>query len=944
MRTSIRQKIAGSLLLLTVGVTAGICIYYYHTASREIERDSLEHIDTAFAMLLDDLTSRAQNSRPLVENFIDDSIAGNMRIIESVRERFEPAADEGNLSHWRHTQELISRYNRMASAIGSFCKLIGSSDMSVYDQNGRLSVYFNQPDNAPPSLGAYLTEVEGGSFVSLKTSEEKFLSLKGLENTPKNGIPDSAVFLFDKEIPATIEACLCQKKGELTIKFTAPVNHYGLVLGVCVIHIPITQEMLERYSRFSKTYINMYCEETYYAGVLPEIHLAEPDRLVPNLIDLLNATSAPPYTVAIATDKEEEEYYQGLINIGKHRTMGRISVNYPKTREFRRLQSLLIKVASVGGALSLMSLVAALLLSSAIVKPLKHLKRAAGELSRKNLSARVHVKTRDEVGLLANTFNKMAEELQGNFQRIQKQITLTREEIDKRKSAEAALEYRNIMLSTQQETSLDGILVHNENGRIMVCNGPFAQLWHMDHPILNRQLNDPDILQHMVEQVQNPETFSSLVDVLWQNKTENSRDEIILKDGRILDGYSSPMRNTKGEYLGRVWYFRDITEQRRAEEQLLQTQKMDVVGQLAGGIAHDFNNMLGGIMGAAQAIEMELDKNDPNYAFIQMIIQTSERAGQLTQKLLSFSRKGKQQVARVDLNQTVRDIVDLIQHTFDPRIEVETKLAESSSTVSGDPVQIHNALLNIALNARDAMPEGGRLSFATRRQHLDEHFASKKGQDVKPGEYIEVSISDTGIGMSEAVRKKLFEPFYTTKEVGKGTGLGLSAVYGTVKDHKGAVSIYSEEGLGSIFKIYFPAGKEEEGPPQAASEEELYRGSGTILLIDDEEVIRSTTSKMLHHIGFDVITAVNGKEGVALYEQQRDSIVLVIIDFVMPKMNGPTAFRKIRKINPEARVLLASGFGLSEKPQQILDEGAKAFIQKPFRMSALTTAIKQALS
>jgi len=339
---------------------------------------------------------------------------------------------------------------------------------------------------------------------------------------------------------------------------------------------------------------------------------------------------------------------------------------------------------------------------------------------------------------------------------------------------------------------------------------------------------------------------------------------------------------------------------------------------------------------------LELGDAGVNNKYLQLIIAATERASDLTQKLLAFSRRGKVVSTAVDAHATINETVEILRRSIDKTIELSVELQASVSTIVGDPSQLENAFLNLGINARDAMPEGGQLRFATSNVILDEDFCSRVSFDVEPGPYLEISVSDTGKGIRKEMQARIFEPFFTTKEVGKGTGLGLAAVYGTVKEHRGLINVYSEPGEGSVFKLYFPVDESAVVAMEAIPQSTIH-GTGCILVVDDEPLIRTTARQLLGSLGYDVLLAEDGAEGVELYRRAQGTIDLILLDMVMPKMGGRDAFFKLRKINPEAKVLISSGFSHHASISELLQNGALGIISKPYRRLELGQAVSKAL-
>lgn len=385
----------------------------------------------------------------------------------------------------------------------------------------------------------------------------------------------------------------------------------------------------------------------------------------------------------------------------------------------------------------------------------------------------------------------------------------------------------------------------------------------------------------------------------------------------------------------------DITEQNRLQNQLLQSQKMDVVGQLAGGIAHDFNNMLAGVMAAAELLQLRLPTDDRNTKLVDTIIEATTRSADLTRELLTFSRKTSMVANPVRINDTITTVMGLLERTIDKQIHVTAALGEGNPVVKGDQTQLQNALLNLGINARDAMPHGGQLKYTTSVKMLDEVSCRSMGLSLAPGRYVEIAVSDSGLGMTKDVMEHIYEPFFTTKAVGKGTGLGLAAVYGTVQSHNGGLHVQSEPGVGTVFKIYLPLILDETGA--MSSNMEAVAGSGGILLVDDEDILRNVGRELLEHLGYTVYLAENGADALDVFAAHRDEISLVILDMIMPKMGGKEAFIQLREQFPGVKVLFCSGFSSEGTNDELVNLGACGFIQKPYNRSELSRAVAKAL-
>jgi len=391
-------------------------------------------------------------------------------------------------------------------------------------------------------------------------------------------------------------------------------------------------------------------------------------------------------------------------------------------------------------------------------------------------------------------------------------------------------------------------------------------------------------------------------------------------------------------------FARDITDRRQLESRLRHAEKMEAVGQLAGGIAHDFNNQLMGIMGYADVLNRRL-ADAPELSRLAMNIRRSVlRAAELTTQLLALSRRGSFVSEPVDLHRIVGDVIDILAHTLDKRIVIQRRLDAGCPFTLGDATQLQSAVLNLALNARDAMPEGGALIFTTTNVALDESFGTEQLFPAASGEYVRLTVSDTGEGMTPETQSRVFEPFFTTKSTGKGTGLGLAAVYGTIKTHRGTLRLASELGQGTEIEIFLPATgtpPSERVPAEARPESRLQ--TIHVLLIEDEAALRDVTQQILEDLGCRVTSFQHGAQAVSFYERSFDVVDLVMLDMVMPVMNGREAFAALHRINPRIRALLTSGYSVDEETRAALEHGAKAFLQKPYDSSALAKKIVEVL-
>ncbi|MDQ1237817.1 MAG: two-component system, cell cycle sensor histidine kinase and response regulator CckA, partial [Thermodesulfobacteriota bacterium] len=436
--------------------------------------------------------------------------------------------------------------------------------------------------------------------------------------------------------------------------------------------------------------------------------------------------------------------------------------------------------------------------------------------------------------------------------------------------------------------------------------------------------------------------------LMQSGETKNVEMEMQAFGGHFLVA-CTPILDTNGDIKKIIHIATDITERKRAESereelmsQLVQAQKMEAVGTLAGGVAHDFNNILQVVLGYTELLLIEKTFPERYRNAIQKIGESSRKGADLVRRILAFSRKTDISLRPLDLNSSIVETKSILERTIPRMIAIKLCLGDNVPSINADPTELEQILMNLSINARDAMPEGGELVIETAEVVLDEEYA-RTHFDCRPGRYVLLSVSDTGTGMDKETLNRIFEPFFTTKESGKGTGLGLSVVYGIVKQHGGRIGCYSEQGRGTAFKIYFPVLGSEAESPQSADNLELKGGTETILLVDDDEVIRDVGSQSLQSSGYSVLQACDGQEALELYRLNQDEISLVILDLIMPNMGGSECLKKLREINPSVKVLVASGYSANGLGKESLHQGAQGFINKPFETRRLLKEIRRVL-
>ena len=390
-------------------------------------------------------------------------------------------------------------------------------------------------------------------------------------------------------------------------------------------------------------------------------------------------------------------------------------------------------------------------------------------------------------------------------------------------------------------------------------------------------------------------------------------------------------------------FLRDITVEKTLESQLFHAQKMEAVGTLAGGIAHDFNNLLQAVQGYAELLLMPKGEGEPGYRELQEISRAAKRGGELTRQLLTFSRKVESKLQPADLNRIVEDVRLLLERTIPKMIRIELHLTGNLHHVNADASQVEQILMNLAVNARDAMPDGGTLRIETKNVFLGED--DRRSQpELTPGEYVLLAVADTGQGMDKSTLENIFDPFFTTKEVGKGTGLGLAMVYGIVKSHHGHITCVSKPGEGTAFEIYLPAVEyAERATTIVTGTEVLPGGHETVLLVDDDDPLRDLGVQILEAYGYTVLSAPDGESALQVYQECRDRIDLVVLDLMMPGMGGALCLQKLLEINPTAKVIIASGYSANGETEKATESGAKAFIQKPYDVQQMLQVVREVI-
>jgi len=584
-----------------------------------------------------------------------------------------------------------------------------------------------------------------------------------------------------------------------------------------------------------------------------------------------------------------------------------------------------------------------LVLSRRLSRPIMNLAAAAQRVAHGNLDANVPENGPREIHQLGVAFNQMVRELRQHHERLE---SVVQQRTLKLRDSQRRQEQLPAHLRAAYESIVDGILILEwPSGKVIAANQHFADLFGLAPAELqgrNAAEVSAAIREHFVEPRDNA--------LRWDHYQRLSEEvgleewELTRPAHRTLSVYSGPVAGAAGQIFARLWMFRDLSKQRLLEAELLQAQKMEAIGRLAGGIAHDFNNLLTGILGNLTMAEMELKPGGDPGNFIRLARQASKRAGELVTQLLGFSRRGRLNLGRCDLNAIVHEVHGLLQHTVDPRVRLVAEPQERLWSTTADATQLQQVLMNLCVNAVDAMPDGGQLTLSTRNVHLEEE-QSRQWSDGRPGDFVCLSVADQGHGMSQEVQSRMFEPFFTTKAPGKGTGLGLAMTYGIVKQHGGWIVCESAIGQGTTFHIYLPrTGDAAVATAPADAPAPVTGGRERILVVDDEPAVRGVILIVMQKLGYEVLAAADGEEAVQIFGQRCFEIDLVILDLTMPKLSGRDTFRKLREIRKDIRIIVSSGYPVDVPAfEQEVGSPLDGVVPKPFEVTELASAARSAL-
>ncbi len=618
--------------------------------------------------------------------------------------------------------------------------------------------------------------------------------------------------------------------------------------------------------------------------------------------------------------KSDNIYYKQNVIYGKYgNIIGYAKVGLSLDNTYERIQKVaLVLILVLAASLIATAYTITFLIRQIVNRPLNNLLESVNIVAMGDLSHRMNIMAQDEIGKLSLNFNDMTERLRSSQNLI-----------------------NNIF------ESMPSVLISiDKNGLVTQWNNgaeKFTGISRID--ILDKNLwassNHFNEYRSQIESV----LISGSHEQLYRIRFSTFPDAI-----KNLSVY--PLSGS--EITGAVIRIDDITDLEIKDAQLIQMQKMEVIGSMTGGIAHDFNNILGGIIGTVSVLKYSISKGkqlseEEILNKVNIIESTANRAANVVKQLMSLSRKNDYNPVAVDINESIGNVIVLCRNSFDKSIEIIYNPYSNPVLIEADPTQIEQLLLNICINAEHAMTimrgekeqYGGKLSVDIKVIDVDKHFINQH-PDAKESVYTQIIISDSGIGMDQKTVARIFDPFFTTKDKTKGTGLGLSMVYNIVHSHNGFIDVFSEPDVGTSFNLFFPlSGKSEN--ISAVREDMIMKGHGKILIIDDEDIIRKTAEEILKESGYSVIAVDNGLNGLEIYQQNPEDISLILIDMAMPVINGRDTYIELKKINPEVKVIMASGYKQDKRVLECIEMGINCFIQKPYTMSELSNAVYKVL-
>lgn len=581
-----------------------------------------------------------------------------------------------------------------------------------------------------------------------------------------------------------------------------------------------------------------------------------------------------------------------------------------------------------------------------VTNPIQDLMQGTDQISQGNFDHQIHVKDEGELGQLARKFNEMTLKL--NYYYKQKSLLNKKLNEYNEKLAERIRDRTAQLKKIQQEVVSIfhqipvGLLVVDLDGQIM---------WYNNELIKIIELKDSDSMEHANLFTLKRFKEIGLLEVLTQLFHKNNKQILqhhlnISKHhtAKLVEIASQPLNHQGHLREGMIFIIKDVTREVILEKKMIQDQRLENVGKIAGGIAHDFNNVLAIILPNAQLLKLKLGDHPDWVKFLDTIERAADQGAALTKKILSFSRgSSRENFEILNINNIIIEFTKMFRRVLDRKIEIIQELDKDIWNIKAEIGQLEQILMNLSVNARDAMPEGGKLTFRTENITINESEKAELGLKLDPGKYIKLEIIDTGTGIPQKYMDKIFDPFFSSKKEGQGTGLGLSVVYGIIKGYKGIIDVKSTLGRGTQFLIYIPV-TEEKVDVVLDTPLKVESGTGTLLIVDDEKMIQQTLTGMLENLNYRVLSAENGKKAVDLYKSMKNEIDAILMDIQMPVMDGVEAAQHILELDPNARIIFTSGYAEAKSFEKLRKMGHKLFIKKPYKIGSLADIIRRALA
>jgi signal transduction histidine kinase/ActR/RegA family two-component response regulator/HAMP domain-containing protein len=601
---------------------------------------------------------------------------------------------------------------------------------------------------------------------------------------------------------------------------------------------------------------------------------------------------------------------------------------------------------AVGTILLMFSLFLLYRISSAIIRPIKELMSGTEKVINGHFDFQIQVKDEGELGQLARKFNEMTLKL--NYYNKQKSL-LNKKLNEYNEKLEEKVKDRTEQLKTIQQEVLSifhqipvGLLVINKNSEIMWYNHELMNIVELPHSSSISKLKITE-----VSKFKGIGLTAILHDLIRKPDKQIVQSHLTFErnpSSKLVEIAAQPLLRNEQDFDGTIFIIKDVTREVALERKMIQDQRLENIGKIAGGIAHDFNNILAIILPNAQLLKLQL-KDKPEWVkYLDTIERAADQAASLTRKILSFSRGGSQDNLEIlQLNEVIGEFTNMFRRVLDRKIEIIENLEANLWNIKAERAQLEQVLMNLSVNSRDAMPEGGQLIFETSNVVVGGENDSQLEVKLEAGKYVCLGVFDSGSGIPQKYLDKIFDPFFSSKKEGQGTGLGLSVVYGIVKICRGLIDVKSKENEGTQFRIYFPVSEEKvERIPE--TNEKIVSGTGTLLIVDDEEMIRQTLRGMLESLNYKVIFANNGKNAINIYKSHKDKIDAILMDIQMPVMDGVEAAEEILKINPDARIVFTSGYAEARSFDRLRKMGYQLFLKKPYKITNLADIIQKALT